>query len=137
MLDMNNQLAHTYSYTRLEASKIQGVGVFAIRDIPCGTNVFSDDQLGIHWFDKNNFDEQVTDPDVMKLYTDFCILKDGKYGCPVNFNSMTIGWYMNEPSPGTTPNVRIDERYDFVAARDIKKGEELTTRYSTFSEPAE
>jgi hypothetical protein len=133
----NPILPHTHSYVRLGTSKIQGIGVFAIRDIPLGTNIFSDDQLGVGWFDREEVDGQVTDSELKKFYSDFCILKDGRYGCPVNFNSMTMGWYMNEPAPGDTPNTQATDGYDFLATRDIKKGEELTTLYSTFSEVLE
>ena len=68
----------------------------------------------------------------MKLYDDFCIIKGNKYGCPINFNSLTVGWYLNESKEN--PNVRATNDYDFIAIRDIKKGEELTVDYSTFSD---
>ncbi len=134
-MDKIEKLPHSDTYARLGASEIQGVGVFAIRDIPAGTNIFSDDQLGVYWYDKARVDSEVTDPAIKSYYTDFCILQDGKYGCPINFNSMTLGWYMNEPLEGTVSNVRVDDNYDFFAERDINKGEELTTKYSVFSEP--
>ena len=69
--------------------------------------------------------------EIIKLYEDFAVLKDGKYGCPKNFNQMTISWYLNESK---TPNVRCGDDYQFYALRDILKGEELTVDYATYSE---
>ena len=67
------------------------------------------------------------------MYDDFCVIKDNgkQYGCPQNFNQLTMAWYMNHSD---TPNVEIDENYDFRASIEIKDGEELTINYKTFSE---
>jgi hypothetical protein len=54
-----------------------------------------------------------------KLYEDFAVLKDGRYGCPRNFNQLTPAWYLNNSN---SPNVRCDDHYDFFALRDIKEG---------------
>lgn len=134
-MDKDTPLPHVHTYARLGVSPIQGVGVFAIREIPAGTNIFSDDISDVHWVDAERVEREVTDPELKKYYLHFCILKDGKYGCPINFNSMTLGWYMNEPLPGQEANVAVSTNYDFVAARTIAPGEELTTVYTNFSEP--
>jgi len=72
--------------------------------------------------------------EIKKLYTDFGVLKDGRYGCPPCFNQLTPAWYLNNSKK--TPNVRCDANYDFFALRDIKAGEELTAHYSKYSENA-
>jgi len=123
-------LPHDNSYTRLKPSPIHGVGVFAIRDIPKETNVFGNDDNGMVWIDKDALNN--IDPELTRLYADFCVVKDNKYGCPKNFNMLTTGWYLNNSKDN--PNVRCTESYDFIALRDIKKGEELTVDYSTYSE---
>jgi SET domain-containing protein len=128
---------HEGVYARLGISKIHGIGVFAICDIRKGTPLFQSDQTGVHWFEKKEVDSLKLPPQIIKFYTDFSILKDGKYGCPLNFTSITIGWYMNEPQNGEQANVKVDENYDFFADRDIETGEELTVVYTTFSEPIE
>jgi hypothetical protein len=122
----------TKSYTRLRPSKIHGVGVFAIRDIPKGINIFSDDKSEMIWIDEENI--QARSGEVRKLYDDFCVLSNHKYGCPNGFNNLTIGWYINQPLEGQDPNVVCNDEYDFLAARDICEGEELTVDYSTFSD---
>src|SRR5271168_2299907 len=70
-------------YTRLQPSNIHGVGVFAIRRIEKGTPLFADDEE-IIWVDEGYV--AGLSKEIKKLYDDFAIIKDGKYGCPVNFN---------------------------------------------------
>jgi hypothetical protein len=124
---------HHGVYVRLKPSTegIGGVGVFAIRDIPKVTKIFGNDDSKMFWVDKA--DIKNIDPELKKLYDDFSVIKkNGKYGCPKNFNMLTVGWYINESKEN--PNVLCIYDYDFVALKDIKKGEELTVDYSTYSE---
>jgi hypothetical protein len=125
-------LPDTRSYTRLRPSQIHGVGVFAIRNIPKGLNIFSDDDSQMIWIDKKII--QARGGEIRRLYDDFCVLRKQKYGCPKGFNNLTIGWYLNQPLKGQKPNVECDDNYDFIATRDISEGEELTVDYSTFSD---
>jgi len=123
-LRYRKRLPHDDVYTRLKPSNIHGVGVFAIRDIPRGTDVFTDDDEPIVWVDKKSA-ERI--PQALKeLYDDFCIIKGDKYGCPPSFNKLTPAWYLNESDD---PNVTCDEEYRFYALRDIANGQELTVDY--------
>jgi len=122
----------TKCYTRLRPSQIHGVGVFAIRNVPKGVNIFSDDKSEMIWIDKEMIQTKLGE--VRRLYDDFCVLSNQKYGCPAGFNNLTIGWYINEPLEGQEPNVVCNGDYDFFAAREILAGEELTVDYSTFSD---
>jgi hypothetical protein len=123
-------LPHNGVFTRLCPSKIHGIGVFAIRDIPKDTYIFSGDNSKVVWVKKSEIQKQ--DAAIKQLYDDFCIIQGNTYGCPDNFNNLNVGWYLNESKKN--PNVRCDPNYDFYALRDIKTGEELTVNYSTFSE---
>jgi uncharacterized protein len=126
---MMKELPHHGVYTRLGPSKIHGVGVFAIKQIPKGAYVFPSDDEPIVWVQKKrikNLPKAVRD-----LYDDFCIIKGSKYGCPRNFDSLTPAWYLNH---STNPNVAADQKVRFYTLRDIKKGEELTVDYRTYSE---
>lgn len=127
---MNTKLPHDGVFTRLRPSKIHGIGVFAIRDIPKDTYIFTGDNSKIVWVNKIEVDGQ--EPAIQELYNDFCIIQGSKYYCPDNFNNLNVGWYLNESKEN--PNVRCDDNYDFYALRDIEKDEELTVNYSTFSE---
>jgi hypothetical protein len=121
-------------HTRLGPSKVHkgGVGVFAIRNIREGADLFLGDNDEILWVREKIFSKQPAQ--IRELYGDFAIEKGGWYGCPLNFNRLTMSWYINEPKPGDKPNVRcVNETYDFCALRDIRAGEELTVDYLTYS----
>jgi SET domain-containing protein len=118
------------TYTRLKPSKIHGVGVFAIHLIPKGTNIFYNDTTKMVWINKSEIKD--LDKELKKLYQDFCIGKGNELGCPENFNSLTIGWYLNESKDN--PNVRFTKDFDCIAIRDIKEGEELLANYSEYSD---
>jgi len=121
-------------YTRIKPSKIQGVGVFAIRAIPKGTSIFPKDDAPIMWVNKNRVKK--LRGEIRRLYEDFCIIKDNgeTYGCPANFSLLTVAWFLNEPTIGHQPNIGCRRNYTFYALRDIAVGEELTVDYATFSE---
>jgi SET domain-containing protein len=120
------------SFTRLKPSPIHGVGVFAFREIPKGTNIFADDRSEMIWIDRKEILNKGRE--IKRLYDDFCVLNDRKFGCPKGFNNLTVSWYINEPLEGQKPNVVCDSEYEFFAARDIRAGEELTVDYSTYSD---
>ena len=69
---------------------------------------------------------------IRKLYEDFGILANGRYGVPLNFNQLTPAWYLNNNPKN--PNMGCVEDYDFLALRDIEPGKELTINYSAYSE---
>jgi len=119
---------HADVYVRLKPSGIHGVGVFAIRAIPKGTNVFADDHSRMVWIEASKM--KGLNEETRKLYDDFGVLKNGRYGCPGSFNMLTVGWYINHSKK---PNVRVEKGYTFYSMRGIKKGEELTVDYDTYS----
>jgi hypothetical protein len=138
MLDRPCQpLPHEGVFARLRVSKIAGVGVFAIRAIPAGTNIFGNDQRSLTWVDAAVVDHLPdTSPD-KSLYDDFGVRRGEHIGCPANFNLLTVGWYLNEPPEGRSANVRVTQDFQMIAVRDIAEGEELTILYDSFSETDE
>jgi SET domain len=132
------ELPHCKVKARLRPSSLceGGVGVFAIRNIQKGNPIFFGDDGKINWISRHKLDPAALSDEAKQLYRDFAIFKGDKCGCPQTFDGLTVAWYLNEPNLSDTPNVecRIDESYQFYAARDIKKGEELTARYSDYSE---
>ena len=120
---------HFGAYVRLKRSRIHGIGVFAIRDIPKGTYVFRGDNHEMVWVKASATSR--LDKAVKMLYSDFCVSRNGRYGCPKNFNLLTPAWYLNHSKK---PNMAADKKYDFYSLRRIKKGEELTVDYDTYAD---
>jgi SET domain-containing protein len=127
------RLPHEGVYARIRPSKIHGVGVFAIRDIPKGTKLFREDDSELIWMKRSDLQLDKLPQGIRQLYDQFCLIKDKgeTYGCPKSFNLMTVPWHLNHSK---TPNVGCRRNYTFYALRDIRKGEELTADYHTYNE---
>jgi hypothetical protein len=138
-LPSGEEIAHEGLYTRIKPSSIEGVGVFAIRDIKKGTLLFAGDFDEMRWVGVEDLPKEKY---LKEFYDRFGVQKNGKdgrpkrYGCPRNFHRLTMSWYINDPLPGKKPNVRCDENYDFWALRDINEGDELTVDSRTYSDHA-
>jgi hypothetical protein len=139
LLGIAREFPHDGVYTRLRPSKTDtdGVGVFAIRNIPKGSPIFrGDENEQIVWIRK---DETGIEPEAIKnMYEDFCIKRRDEYGrveygCPASFNLMTISWYLNDTKDEAKLNVDCDKEFVFWATRDIEEGEELLVDYDTYS----
>jgi len=130
-----DHLPHEGVYARLGVSPIEGVGVFAIRPIPEGTNIFANDKVELVWVEKSALEAAGLSAAERDLYEAFGINRGERVGVPVNFHNLTPGWYLNEPAAGGSANVRVDAGMNFFASRDIEEGEELTVDYAAFSEP--
>jgi hypothetical protein len=138
-LPTDEQMPHERLYTRLQPSPIDGVGVFAIKNIKEGTLIFSGDSDEIRWV---RVEDMPTESCLREFYEKFAIVKNDNngrpnwYGCPRNFHRLTMSWYLNDPRAGEKPNVTCDENYDFRSARPIKRGEELTVDTNSYSDHA-
>src|SRR5579872_2923888 len=114
-------------YCRIQPSEVAGVGVFAICDIPKGTNPFVGS--GDHEYIKLN-DDEIADLDekVKKIISDFFIKVDGGFLVPeCGFNGIDISYYCNFSKD---PNVEAEKNGErLISKRDIAKGEELTINY--------
>ena len=130
---MTRKLPHEDVYVRLGLSPVHGIGVFAIRPIARGTNIFANDAVEMVWVDNAALDAAELTAAERSFYLDFGIHRDGRIGCPVNFHNLTPGWYLNQPGDGEQANVATDADFNFTASRDIAEGEELTIRYRDFS----
>src|SRR3974390_1496978 len=88
---------HDGVYARMRRSEQHGVGVFAIREIPKGANIFPHDDSKLVWLKKSTLNLDHLPAGIKDMYEDFCIIEDDgeSYGCPKNFNSMTISWFLN------------------------------------------
>lgn len=121
------------TYCRLKPSKIEGVGVFAIRTIPKGINPFK----GIReqrWYALHMEELKPLDPEVINMMDAFFVIeKNGRVLIPENaLNGMDISFFINN---SRNPNVKtIDGGFTFITLSEIKKGEELTVSYATYDD---
>jgi SET domain-containing protein len=108
----------------LRASKIHGVGVFAVKRIKKG------DHLPLFESDDFRFitPAKVSKTGIpIKLFRKYSIQFPDGFSSPKNFNRMSIGWYLNHSEK---PNSFCDEHYEYFSQRDIKKDEEITINYN-------
>ncbi len=124
-------MPHYNLYTRIRGAA-NGVGVFAIRDIPAGTVLFAGDTGPTVRVPISDV-MQIEDLEIRRMYLDFCPVVSGALVCPADFNQLTMGWYLNHSDE---PNIAADVGVQFYARVDIPAGSELTSDYTTYSEHA-
>ena len=120
------------TYCRLKCSKVHGVGVFAIKDIPRSTNPFKKVYTQNKAVCILDTEIRKLDPEIRKLVKDFTQKEDdGKWYVPLSgFNSMDISFYINHNDHPNLAMVNgVEDLVMFKANRNIKKGEELTINY--------
>lgn len=122
------------TYCRLQPSKIEGVGVFAVKDIPKGINpmISSKENRNARWYEFKVSELENLDAGVRKMIDDFFVVEeDQTVMVPEHaFNSMDISFFVNNSKK---PNLKtVDNGFTFVTLRKIKKGEELTVAYETY-----
>jgi len=124
-----NRRPHEGVYARIGRSRVHGVGVLAICDIPAGTRLFAGEDERVAWVSLAAV--RRLPRHVRQLYHDFGILWDQWLGVPRTFNMLSVGWYLNHSD---RPNVAADDDGRFHTLRRIKRGEELTADYRTFAD---
>ena len=118
-------------YARIADSGIHGVGVRAIRDIPAGTMVFRGESERVTWVSRAALRRLPVA--IRQLYEDFGMVWGDQIGVPPTLNMLSVGWYVNHSD---RPNLEADEDARFRTLRRIRKGEELTADYRTFTDEA-
>jgi len=128
---MSTGTPHDGVYARIGPSRIHGVGVRAIRDIPAGTLVFHGESERLVWLSRAAVRRM---PKAIRaLYEDFGMVSGDRIGVPPTLNMLSVGWYVNHSD---RPNVEAGDDARFRALRRIRKGEELTADYRTFVDEA-
>lgn len=120
---------------RLRTSKIEGVGVFAIKDIPKGKDPFPGIKNGKwHKFDLKELKN--LDKTILTMIDDFFVIEDNSnvYIPEIGLNGIDISFFLNNSK---NPNLKIvgdgkDEAVFFKTSKNIKRGEELTVSYATY-----
>lgn len=127
-------------YCRIKPSKVHGIGVFAIRDIPKNTNPFitlrKDEEILLDIEESLIMDNKMIHPEVKTLVKDFYTVRDGKIEFPARgLNEIDISFFMNT---ATVPNIGTnDEGETFYALRKIETGEELLINYADITDKTE
>jgi SET domain-containing protein len=118
-------------YCGLMPSKIEGVGVFAVRDIPRGTNPFK--EKNTKYISIKEQQLKKLDINVMEHIKKLFVHSDGRYWLPKHgIQTLYITHYLNHSK---NPNLTTTKNADyFLSIRDIKKGEELTVNYNLFDD---
>ncbi|MHB1311026.1 MAG: SET domain-containing protein-lysine N-methyltransferase [Gemmatimonadaceae bacterium] len=124
---MKTRAPHDGVYARIGPSRIHGVGVRAIRDIPAGALVFAGENERVAWMSRAVVRRMP--PAIRALYEDFGMVSGDRIGVPPSLNMLSVGWYVNHAD---RPNVEAGDDGRFRALRRIRKGEELTADYRTF-----
>jgi hypothetical protein len=121
------------TYCRLKTSKIEGIGVFAIREIPEGVDPFKNLKktkwLKFHMAELINLENETLE----MVDSFFVINNNGIVWIPdCGINGMDISFFLNDSKK---PNLKTThDGAFFLTLRKIKKGEELTVAYSTYDE---
>ena len=124
-------------YCRIQRSDIHGVGVFAIKEIPRGTNPFvTYTNVEIISVPEKEIMENTNISDTVKdMVKAFYVVQDGMIYCDArSMNEINVTYFLNHSK---TPNLdveEIDEESRFTANRNIAIGEELTSDYSDYSD---
>lgn len=118
---------HDQVYARIGRSRVHGVGVIAIRDVPRGTYLFRGEDERVVWLARA--DVRRLPPAARALYEDFGMVSGDRIGVPPSLNRLSVGWYVNHSA---RPNIEADDDGRFFALRRIRAGEELTADYRTF-----
>jgi len=134
---LDNLEEHTY--TRLRPSTLQGVGVFAIKDIPKGINPFKmANKIKYKSIKCTQNDLKNVDPSVKKMLNDFFEPDGNAFHIPENgLNSLDLTFYLNHSlnnNLGVVDDDDNDEYSSFVTLRNIKKGEELLINYQDYKD---
>jgi SET domain-containing protein len=117
------------TYVMLKPSPIEGIGVFAIKDIPKGCReMFSKPDVNDKWITVTKEEIAALPPHARFIAGNYCLYDDENYFVPDNgFKKIDLSLFLNHAD---IPNIiSINEGDYFETLRDIKTGEELVIDY--------
>lgn len=128
-LRLLNELSFN-TYSRISPSTIDGVGIFAIRDIPKGCiNIFSDNSMPQEeWLEIPRAEIDALPIHAKELVERYCLFDVNTYFVPeYGFKKVDLVIFINHSDE---PNLKsLNDGEYFEALRDIKNGEELFLDY--------
>jgi SET domain-containing protein len=119
----------TNTWVMLKPSPIEGVGVFALRDIPKGCrDMFSKPDTADEWITVAKKEIEDLPVHSQFLVGNYCLYDEENYFVPAQgFKKMDLSLFLNHSD---APNIiSVDDGDYFKTIRDIKAGEELVIDY--------
>jgi len=114
-------------YCELRPSNIQGIGVFAIRDILCNINPFTNPSIINEPYHEVIVDISKIPEWLMPTINKYCYVDLNLVYVPqLGFNYVSLLRYLNH---SFEPNMILNDLGDFITTRIINKDEELTFNY--------
>ncbi len=117
------------TYVMLKPSPLEGIGVFAVRDIPKGCReMFSKPDASDQWITVPAKEVAALPPHAQFIVGNYCLYDENDYFIPADgFKKIDLALFLNHAD---IPNViSINEGDYFETVRDIKQGEELLIDY--------
>ena len=117
------------TWVMIKPSPIEGIGVFAMQDIPEGCrSMFSKTTENEQWISISKIEVDNLPSHTKALIENYCLYDEENYFVPdYGFKKMDLVNFLNHSD---TPNIiSINDGEFFEAIRDIKKGEELVIDY--------
>ncbi|HMO60557.1 MAG TPA: SET domain-containing protein-lysine N-methyltransferase [Ferruginibacter sp.] len=128
MENLLQELANN-TYVMLRPSPVDGIGVFAIRDIPKGCrNMFSPPGKDDDWIVVPKTAIENLPAASRHLVETYCLFDADNYFVPKDgFKKMDLVYFLNHSDEPNTCSVNDGEYFETL--RDIKAGEELLINY--------
>lgn len=117
------------TWVMIRPSPIEGIGVFALQDIPKGCrSMFSKATADEQWISISKTEVEKLPAHAKALIENYCLYDEENYFVPdYGFKKVDLVNFLNHSD---TPNIiSINEGEFFEAIHDIKKGEELVIDY--------
>ncbi|MBA4146133.1 MAG: hypothetical protein C0523_10235 [Cytophaga sp.] len=122
------------TYVMLKPSPLEGVGVFAIRDIPKGCrDMFGKPDATDEWITLTKTEVAALPSSARFMIGNYCLYDQYHYFVPAHgFKKMDVALFLNHSD---SPNIiSINDGDYFEAISDIKAGEELVIDYGEIVE---
>ena len=117
------------TWVMLKPSPIEGIGVFALQDIPKGCrNMFGKPDAAGEWITVTKREIEELPAHAQFLVGNYCLYDEDNYFIPAHgFKKMDISLFLNHSD---APNIiSVNDGDYFEAIRNIKKDEELVIDY--------
>lgn len=122
------QLAES-TYVMIKASPVHGIGVFAIKDIPKGTQDIFSQGIG-EWIEVSKEEVEALPKHSRDLVENHCLFDEKNYFVPdYGLKLVDLVIYLNHSDVPNVMSINDGERFE--AIRDITVGEELFLDYGT------